>query len=154
MANTKNAKTLTVEVHSTEKTVKATGNKFRSYFATAVGGEELKEPMSVIFVRENSGGKPRAEHAILTIDPLISSSYGKDKHTGKTAIYISDPYIEREIKPKKKGVPLCKPSEWTDGNKTPAGGKDDEGVKGQVEFEEIDGETVKNGVENNEELPF
>ena len=145
MANTKqNEKTLTVEVHSTEKTAKATGNKFRSYFATAVGGEDLDKPMSVIFCG-NSGGKPRAEHAILTIDPLVSSSYGREKNSGKTAIFISDPYTEQKIEPRKKGTTLCKPSEWTDGNKTPAGGKDDEGVNGQVEFEEID---------NPEQLPF
>ena len=144
MANKTNAKTLTVEVHSTEKTVKATGNKFRSYFATAVGGEELENPMSVIFCG-NSGGKPRAEHAILTIDPLDSSSYGREKHTGKKAIFISDPYTEQKIEPRKKGSTLCKPSEWTDGDKTPEGGKDTDGVKGQVEFEEID---------DPEKLPF
>ena len=144
MTNTKNAKTLTVEVHSTEKTAKATGNKFRSYFATAVGGEDLVKPMSVIFCG-NSGGKPRAEHAILTIAPLVSSSYGKDKNSGKTAIFISDPYTEQKIEPRKTGATLCKPSEWTDGDKTPKGGKDADGVNGQVGFEEID---------DPEQLPF
>ena len=143
MANTKNAKTLTVEVHSTEKTAKATGNKFRSYFATAVGGEELAKPMSVIFCG-NSGGKPRAEHAILTIDPLVSSSYGKEKHSGKTAIFISDPYTEQKIEPRKKGATLCKPSEWTDGDKTPEGGTDDE----------IEGENERFMPDDPERLPF
>lgn len=144
MANKENVKTLTVEVHSTEKTAKSTGNKFRSYFATAVGGEELTKPMSVIFCG-NSGGKPRADHAILTIDPLDSSSYGKDRHSGKPVIFISDPYTEQKIEPRKMGATLCKPSEWTDGDKTPKGGKDVYGVEGQVGFEEIDAP---------EELPY
>ena len=108
---------MTVEVHSTIKKVKATGNEFRSFFATAVGGEELAKPMSVVFTR--TVGKPRAAHAILTIDPLIDSTYGKDKYTGKTCIFISDPYTEKPIEPRKTSCPLTKPSEWTDGNAIP-----------------------------------
>lgn len=125
MANTKRNPnqpafpTLTVEVHSTVKKVKATGNEFRSYFATAVGGEELAAPMSVVFTKKV--GKPRAAHAILTIDPLIESTYGKDKYTGKTCIFVSDPYTEKPIEPRKTSRPLTKPSEWTDGNAIPAG---------------------------------
>ena len=110
---------MTIEVHSTIKEAKATGNKFRSYFATAVDGEELEAPMSVIFTA-TSGGKPRAAHAILTIDPLVSSTYGRDKYTGKTAIFISDKYTEKEIEAKAPASrPLCKPSEWTDGTQIP-----------------------------------
>ena len=127
---------MTVEVHSTVKKVKATGNEFRSYFATAVGGEELAAPMAVVFTK--AVGKPRAAHAILTIDPLVSSTYGKDKYTGKTCIFISDPYTEKPVEPRKTSRPLSKPSEWTDGNTIPAGGKDSEGVKGQVEIEDPD----------------
>ena len=110
---------MTIEVHSTIKEAKATGNKFRSYFATAVDGEELEAPMSVIFTAD-SGGKPRAAHAILTIDPLVTSSYGRDKYTGKTAIFVSDKYTEKEIEAKAPASrPLCKPSEWTDGTQIP-----------------------------------
>lgn len=110
---------MTIEVHSTLKEVKATGNKFRSYFAVAVDGEDLEAPMSVIFTAA-SGGKPRAAHAILTIDPLVSSSYGRDKYTGKTAIFISDKYTEKEIEAKAPASrPLCKPSEWTEGTQIP-----------------------------------
>lgn len=123
MTNTKrkqsDAPAMTVEVHSVEKTAKATGNKFRSYFATAVGGEELAAPMNVVFTR--SVGKPRAAHAILTIDPLVNSSYGRDKYTGKTAIFVSDPYTEKPIEPRKTSRPLTKPSEWSDGDTIPAG---------------------------------
>lgn len=110
---------MTIEVHSTIKEAKATGNKFRSYFATAIEGEELEAPMSVIFTAA-SGGKPRAAHAILTIDPLVSSTCGSDKYTGKTAIFISDKYTEKEIKAKAPASrPLCKPSEWTEGTQIP-----------------------------------
>ena len=110
---------MTIEVHSTIKEAKATGNKFRSYFATAVDGEELEAPMSVIFTAA-SGGKPRAAHAILTIDPLVTSSYGRDKYTGKTAIFVSDKYTEKEIEAKAPASrPLCKPSEWTEGTQIP-----------------------------------
>lgn len=110
---------MTIEVHSTIKEAKATGNKFRSYFATAVDGEDLEAPMSVIFTAA-SGGKPRAAHAILTIDPLVTSSYGRDKYTGKTAIFVSDKYTEKEIEAKAPASrPLCKPSEWTEGTQIP-----------------------------------
>lgn len=110
---------MTIEVHSTLKEAKATGNKFRSYFAVAVDGEGLEAPMSVIFTAA-SGGKPRAAHAILTIDPVVSSTYGRDKYTGKTAIFVSDKYTEKEIEAKAPASrPLCKPSEWTEGTQIP-----------------------------------
>lgn len=109
---------MTIEVHSTLKEAKATGNKFRSYFAVAVDGEELAAPMSVVFTKE-SGGKPRAAHAILTLD-VVKSSYGRDKYTGKNAIFVADKYTEQEIEPKKPSSrPLCKPSEWVDGTQIP-----------------------------------
>ena len=147
MANTKRApiepKTLTVEVHSIEKTAKATGNKFRSYFATAVGGEELDKPMNVVFSREV--GKPRAAHAILTIDPLVNSSYGKDKYTGRTAIFISDPYTEKQIEPRKTSTPLCPPSKWTEGKKVPEAYVPEQYGGEQIGFEKV---------ADDEEMPF
>ena len=110
---------MTIEVHSTVKEAKATGNKFRSYFAVAVDGEELAAPMSVIFTA-TSGGKPRAAHAILTLDPVEKSSYGKDRYTGKPAIFVADKYTEKEIPAKAPASrPLCKPSEWVDGAQIP-----------------------------------
>lgn len=134
---------MTVEVHSIEKTAKASGNKFRSYFATAVGGEDLDKPMNVVFSREV--GKPRAPHAILTIAPLVNSSYGKDKYTGRTAIFISDPYTEKAIEPRKTSKPLCPPSQWTDGNSIP-----EAYVPEQYGGEQIGFETVA----DDEEIPF
>lgn len=115
--------TLTVEVHSTAKKAKDSGATFRSYFATEVGGEPLPGPMSVIFCGE-SGGKPRAAHAILTITPkgALTSSYGKDRRSGRPAIFISDPYTEKEIEPRKGGNTLCKPSAmvgWATGDAEP-----------------------------------
>lgn len=109
---------MTIEVHSTEKKAKESGNTFRSFFATAIDGEELAAPMSVVFTKK-SKGKPRNPHAILTIENVVESSYGTDRYTGKRTIFISDPYTEKEIEPKKKGKKLCKPSEWTDGDELP-----------------------------------
>ena len=148
MANTKRNTTpatetasMTVEVHSIEKTAKATGNKFRSYFATAVGGEELDKPMNVVFTRK--AGKPRAAHAILTIDPLVESTYGKDKYTGRTAIFISDPYTEKAIEPRKTSTKLCPPSKWTDGKNVPEAYVPEQYGGEQLGFEEVaDGEEM------------
>lgn len=108
---------MTVEVHSTIKKAKDTGNEFRSYFATAVDGEELAAPMSIIFTKK-SPGKPRYPHALLSLEP-VESTYGTDRNTGKPVIFISDRYDEKEIEPRKMGRPLCAPSKWTDGDKLP-----------------------------------
>ena len=126
---------MTIEVHSTEKKTKE-GNKFRSYFATAVGGEDLARPMSVVFTAK-SGGKPRAAHAILTIDPLIESSYGKDRYTGRPAIFVSDPYTEKAIEPRKTAQKLCPPSKWTDGKAVPEAYVPEQYGGEQIGFEAI-----------------
>lgn len=107
-----------IEVHSTEKKQKDTGNTFRSFFATAIDGEELAAPMSIVFTKK-SGGKPRNPHAVITIEKVVESTYGTDRYTGKRTIFVSDVYTEKAIEPKKRGKKLCKPSEWTDGDKIP-----------------------------------
>ena len=109
---------MTIEVHSTEKKQKDTGNTFRSFFATAIDGEELAAPMGIVFTKK-SGGKPRNPHAILTIEKVVGSTYGNDRYTGKRTIFVSDPYTEKAVEPKKRGKKLCKPSEWTDGDEIP-----------------------------------
>jgi len=145
--STTNALEMTVEVHSTIKKAKATGNEFRSYFATAINGEDLPRPMSVVFTK-GSGGKPRAAHAILKLiadDDALRSSFGKDRYTGKQCIFIADPYTETAVEPRKTSTPLAPPSKWTEGNRDP-----DPYVPEQYGGEHLGFETVA----DDEEIPF
>lgn len=102
MANAK--KQIELEIHSTEKTG-ANGNKWRSWFLTAINGKKVPNTVGVTFTSETR--TPKFPHAIITIDMTnpTSSHFGKNKR-GYSTLYVSDPFTETEVEAKPTGTPL------------------------------------------------